>query len=95
MLQQVKEELERAFDEPNSYNLDRSLQLLQDAKNQYGDKGTMINDMIRSLTQAKHAQGQLNDVDDENISPSAAFGQAYNAIEQAIESYNDPNNDPF
>jgi hypothetical protein len=55
ILQQVKEELETTFNNPESHDLDKSIQQLQAAKEQYGDKGTMIEDVIRSLTQAKNA----------------------------------------
>lgn len=93
ILQQVKDELEKAFDDPESHDLDRSIQQLLTAKEQYGDKGTMIEDVIRSLTQAKNAKVQLENAGD--ISASAAFGEAYNALDQAIESYTETNNDPL
>jgi ABC-type transporter Mla subunit MlaD len=93
VLQQVKEELEKAFDEPQSHDLDHSIQQLQEALEQNGDKGTMIENAITSLIQAKHAMNQLENAGD--ISASAAFGQAYNALDQAIESYTETNNDPY
>src|SRR5213080_285173 len=93
ILQQVKEELETTFNNPESHDLDKSIQQLQTAKEQYGDKGTMIEDVIRALTQAKNARSQLENAGD--ISSSAAFGEAYNALGQAIKSYTDPDNDPI
>ncbi len=92
LLQQVKQELEKAYDRPGSVDLDSSIQRLQAAKEQYGDKGTMIDDLIRSLTNARNATVQLENAGD--ISSSAAFGEAYNALDQAIESYTDTDNDP-
>jgi polyribonucleotide nucleotidyltransferase len=92
ILQQVKEELEKTFSNPETHNLDRCIEQLQAAKEQYGDKGTMIEDLIRSVTQAKNAQVQLENAGD--ISSSAAFGEAFNALEQTIESYTDTDNDP-
>lgn len=93
ILQQVKEELEKAYSNPESHDLDRCIEQLQSAKEQYGDKGTMIEDVIRSLTQARNAKVQLENAGD--ISSSAAFGEAHNALDQAIASYTRTNNDPF
>jgi polyribonucleotide nucleotidyltransferase len=93
ILQQVKEELEKTFSHPESHNLDHCIKQLQAAKEQYGDKGTMLEDCIRSVEQAKNAQIQLEKAGD--VSSSAAFGEAFNALEQAIESYTDPENDPI
>jgi len=86
VLQQVKEELEKAYDHPQSTDLDHCIAQLQQALEQNGDKGTMIDDCIRALTQARNAVGALENAGD--ISSAAAFGQAYNALDQAIESYN-------
>ncbi|XTP56856.1 hypothetical protein Q5760_13865 [Niallia sp. Krafla_26] len=85
LLQQAKKELEKSYDHPDSTNLDRSIEILQQALESDGDKGTMIEDVITSLTQAKNAKVQLQQAGD--VSSSAAFGQAFNALEQAIESY--------
>nr|WP_263326369.1 hypothetical protein [Neobacillus sp. Marseille-Q6967] len=85
VLQQVKEELEKAYDHPQAHDLDHCIQQLQTALEHNGDKGTMIEDLIRSLTQAKNSMGALENAGD--ISSAAAFGQAYNALDQAIESY--------
>jgi ABC-type transporter Mla subunit MlaD len=93
ILQQVKEELEKAYDHPQSANLDRCIQQLQSAMEQYGDKGTMIEDCIRSLTQAGNSMGALENAGD--ISSAGAFGEAFNALDQAIESYTGTNNDSF
>ncbi|MET3695807.1 hypothetical protein SAMN05877753_102663 [Bacillus oleivorans] len=92
LLQQVKQELEKAYDNSDSVDLDSSIQRIQAAKEQYGDKGTMIDDLIRSLTNARNATVQLENAGD--ISSSAAFGEAYNALDQAIESYTETDNDP-
>jgi hypothetical protein len=93
VLQQVKEELEKAYDHPETADLDSCIHQLQSAKEQYGDKGTMIEDCIRSLTQARNAIGALENAED--VSSAGAFGEAYNALDQAIESYTDTNNDSF
>ncbi|KAA9023609.1 hypothetical protein [Niallia endozanthoxylica] len=85
ILQQVKEQLENAYDHPESIDLDQSIQQLQSALEQYGDKGTMIENVITALTQARNAKVALENAGD--ISSSAAFGQAFNALEHAIESY--------
>jgi hypothetical protein len=85
LLQQVKEELEKAYDRPDFINLDDSIARLQQSLEQNGDKGTMIENVITALTQARNAKVQLQQAGD--VSSSAAFGQAFNALEQAIESY--------
>ncbi|WP_100404669.1 hypothetical protein [Bacillus solitudinis] len=93
ILQQVKETLEKTYNNPEDHDLDSSIQQLQVAKEQYGDRGTMIEDVIRSLTQAKNAKDQLENAGD--ISSSASFGEAYNGLNQAIESYNETEEVPF
>lgn len=85
ILQQVKDQLEKAYDHPESFDLDQSIQQLQSALEQYGDKGTMIENVITALTQARNSKAALENAGD--LSSSAAFGQAFNAIEHAIESY--------
>lgn len=85
ILEQVKENLERTFDHPRTNDLTASIELLETAKDQYGDKGTMLQDMIRSLAQANNAKNELEISGD--ISSSAAFGEAYNAVNQALSSY--------
>ncbi|MDR4948057.1 hypothetical protein [Neobacillus cucumis] len=87
VLQQVKEELEKAYDHPEAVNLDRCIAQLQQAVEQNGDKGTMIEDCIRAVTQARNSIGALQNAGD--ISSAGAFGEAYNALDQAIESYTD------
>ncbi|WP_338452356.1 hypothetical protein R4Z09_11000 [Niallia oryzisoli] len=86
ILQQVKEQLEKAYDHPGAIDLDHCIQQLQSALDQYGDKGTMIENAITALTQAKNSMIALENAGD--VSSSAAFGQAFNALEHAIESYN-------
>ncbi len=93
ILQQVKQELEKAYSNPGSHDLESSIRMLQEARETQGDKGTMIENAIRALEQAKNARPALQIAGD--ISSSAAFGQAYNALEHAIESYADYNNDPY
>jgi hypothetical protein len=94
ILQQVKEKLENAYSNPESVELEQCIRQLQEAKEQYGDKGTMIKNAITALEQAKNSQPELEHAG--TISSSAAFGQAYNALEHAIESFSDTkNNDPF
>lgn len=85
ILQEVKEQLEQAYSHPEEAKLEQCIQMLEDAKQQYGDRGTMIEDVIRSLTQAKNATNELEQAGD--ISSSAAYGEAFNGLEQAIESY--------
>ncbi|RHW42034.1 hypothetical protein D1B31_05165 [Neobacillus notoginsengisoli] len=93
ILQEVKAELENAFDHPERHSLDESIAKLQSALEQNGDKGTMIQDAITALTQAKNAAAELEHAGTE--SASSGFGEAFNALDQAIESYVVPNNDPF
>ncbi|MFL6557816.1 MAG: hypothetical protein ACJ8MO_17080 [Bacillus sp. (in: firmicutes)] len=93
ILQQVKEELEKAYDNPQSNNLDQCLLQLQDAREQNGDKGTMIEDCITAVTQARNAIGALENAGD--VSSAASFGQAYNALDHAIESYSGTENDQY
>jgi hypothetical protein len=87
VLQQVKEELEKAYDHPESANLDQCIAQLQQAVEQNGDKGTMIEDCIRAVSQARNSINVLQNAGD--ISSAGAFGEAYNALDQAIESYTD------
>ncbi|ALC90462.1 hypothetical protein AM500_12200 [Bacillus sp. FJAT-18017] len=93
VLQQVKEELEKAFDHPERHNLDESIAKLHAALEQYGDKGTMVKDCITALEQARNSVPELEHAG--TISSAGAFGEAFNALDQAIESYVDPNNDPY
>lgn len=91
-LLQVKETLEKAFESVDPQSLDQSIQELQSLREQYGDRGTMLEDTITSLTQAKNAIPQLENAGD--VSSSAAFGEAFNALQQAIKSYRESDNDP-
>ncbi|KKK37408.1 hypothetical protein WQ57_14490 [Mesobacillus campisalis] len=92
VLQQVKEELERAYNEPESHSLEQSIKKLQSALEQNGDRGTMIENAITSIIQAQHAMQQLRNAGD--VSSAAAFGEAHNALDQAIKSYSHVDNDP-
>ncbi|WP_404332942.1 hypothetical protein [Mesobacillus maritimus] len=92
ILQQVKEDVEKAYSNPGTIDLDQGIQQLQSAREQYGDKGTMLEDAITALTQAKHAMPALENAGD--VSSSAAFGQAFNALDHALKSYVDVDNDP-
>lgn len=85
ILQQIKAELEQNYDHPESHDLDHCIQTLQSALEQNGDKGTMIQNVITALTQARNSKVALENAGD--TSSAAAFGQAFNALEQAIESY--------
>ena len=85
VLQQVKDELQRAYDDPEAHDLDRCIEQLESALEQSGDRGTMLKDVITAVTQARNAKVQLQNAGD--VASSAAFGQAFNALEQAIESY--------
>ncbi len=85
LLQQVQEEVAKAYDHPESHDLDRCIQQLQSALEQNGDKGTMIENVITAVTQARNAKIALENAAD--VSSSAAFGQAFNALETAIQSY--------
>ena len=64
LLQQVKEELEKAYDHPDFINLDDSIARLQQSLEQNGDKGTMIENVITALTQARNAKVQLQQAGD-------------------------------
>ncbi|PLR80303.1 hypothetical protein CVD25_14760 [Bacillus canaveralius] len=92
VLQQVRDDLENTFAHPGSASLDDSIRQLEEARQQYGDRGTMIEDVIRSVTHARNAREQLEHAGD--ISSTAAFGEAFVALDQAIESYTNPDNDP-
>lgn len=93
ILQQTMKNLEKAFDNPQSVDLESSIRQLQSAKEQYGDKGTMIEDAITALTQTKNSMVQMENANDS--SPADSFGQAHNALAQAIEAYTETDNDPI
>ena len=93
ILQQVKEELEKAYDNPQSNNLDQCLLQLQAAREEYGDKGNMIENCIKAVTQARNSIVALENAGD--VSSGAAFGQAHNAIQNAIESYSGSDNNQY
>jgi|GEM_PF-954469 len=93
ILSDVLKTVEKAYEHPQSVDLDKSIQQLQEAKERYGDKGTMIEDTITALVQAKHAIAHMETAED--FSPSIAFGQAHNALEQAIQSFENTDNDPI
>ncbi|GER67566.1 hypothetical protein BpJC7_10920 [Weizmannia acidilactici] len=94
ILEQIKEKLENAYNNPESADLEECIRQLQEARQQYGDKGTMIQDAITALEQAKNSLPEHRHVGTE--SSASAFGQAYNALEHAIESFSGTtNNDPF
>jgi hypothetical protein len=92
VLQRVKEKLEQSFDQPGVYDLDQSLRELEQLKATAGDKQQMMEDVIRAVTHAKNAQAQLANAGDE--SATNAFAEAYRALDQAIESYSNVDNDP-
>ncbi|KAF0996201.1 hypothetical protein [Geobacillus sp. TFV-3] len=92
VLQRVKEQLEQAFDEPRSTNLDGALHELEQLKASAGEKKQMIEDVIRAVTHARNARMELAEAGDE--SATNAFAEAYRALDQAIESYSDVDNDP-
>ncbi|MDQ0229020.1 hypothetical protein [Metabacillus malikii] len=93
ILEQAIKNVEKAYENPNTASLDDTIKQLQQAKEQYGDKGTMIEDAINSLIHAQHSIAHMETAKD--FSPSAAFGQAHNALEQAINSYVNVDNDPM
>ncbi|PLR95216.1 hypothetical protein [Bacillus sp. T33-2] len=93
VLQHVKEVLEYSFDHPESNELDVCIRELEQAKESAGDKTVMIEDVIRAVTHARNAQTELRITGD--IPATNAFGGAFRALDQAIESYTDVNNDPF
>lgn len=92
VLQRVKEKLEQSFDQPGANDLDQCLRELEQLKATAGDKQQMMEDIIRAVTNAKNAQAQLAYAGDE--SATNAFAEAYRALDQAIESYGDVDNDP-
>lgn len=89
VLQHVKDVLEQAFDHPEGHHLDQCIRELEEAKKLAGSKAQMIGDVINAVTNARNAQNQLFYTGD--ISSTNAFGEAYRAIDQAIESYLDEN----
>jgi hypothetical protein len=92
VLQRIKEKLEQSFDQPDAYDLDQCLRELEQLKETAGDKQQMMEDVIRAVTHAKNAQAQLANAGDE--SATNAFAEAYRALDQAIESYSNVDNDP-
>ncbi|NNU84130.1 hypothetical protein ETC05_09890 [Geobacillus sp. BMUD] len=92
VLQRVKEQLEQAFGEPRSTSLDGALHELAQLKANAGEKRQMIEDVIRAVTHARNARMELAEAGDE--SATNAFAEAYRALDQAIESYSDVDNDP-
>jgi hypothetical protein len=91
-LRRVKEKLEQSFDQPGAYDLDQCLRELEQLKTAADDKQQMMEDVIRAVTHAKNAQAQLANAGDE--SAINAFAEAYRALDQAIESYSNVDNDP-
>lgn len=91
-LQRVKEQLEQSFDEPRSTSLDAAIHELEQLKVSAGDKRQMIEDVIQAVTHARNARMELAEAGDE--SATNAFAEAYRALDQAIESYSDVDNDP-
>jgi uncharacterized membrane protein YccC len=91
-LRRVKEKLEQSFDQPGTYDLDQCLRELEQLKTAADDKQQMMEDVIRAVTHAKNAQVQLANAGDE--SAINAFAEAYRALDQAIESYSNVDNDP-
>lgn len=85
LLQQAKEMLESTYDHPGSQDLSRCIELLEEAKETAGTKTEMLENVIRSVTQAQNARRELEMAGD--AASSSAFGEAYRAIDQAIESY--------
>ncbi|PLT32959.1 hypothetical protein [Bacillus sp. V5-8f] len=85
LLQQAKEILEYTYDHPESGRLAQCIDMLEGAKESAGEKKEMLENVITAVTQAHHAQRQLDIAGD--VSSSSAFGQAFNALDQAIESY--------
>jgi hypothetical protein len=85
ILQQAKETLEYTYDHPDANELARCIEGLEEAKETAGAKKEMLENVIRSIAQAHHAQRELEISGD--ASSSSAFGEAFNAIDQAIESY--------
>ncbi|WP_409304341.1 hypothetical protein [Peribacillus sp. SCS-155] len=85
ILEHAKEILEYTYDHPESDDLARCIEALEEAKETAGEKREMIENIITSITQAHHAQRQLDIAGD--VSSSMAFGQAFRALDQAIQSY--------
>ncbi|AEH49110.1 hypothetical protein [Parageobacillus thermoglucosidasius] len=90
-LRRIKKKLEQSFDQPGAYDLEQCLRELEQLKEQ-GGKQQMMEDVIRAVTHAKNAQAQLANAGDE--SATNAFAEAYRALDQAIESYSNIDNDP-
>ncbi len=92
MIESAIKNVEKAYENPESANLTDTIKQLQEAKEQYGDKGTMIENAITALIQAQHSIAHMDTAKD--FAPSSAFGQAHNALEQAMESFVEVDNDP-
>jgi len=93
VLQHVKDVLERAYDNPNEHDLDHCIRILEETRAAAGDKAQMIDDVVRAVTHARNAQNQLANAGD--ISATNAFAEAHRAVEQAMESYAEIDNDPI
>ncbi|MFP7443835.1 hypothetical protein SFC50_09005 [Bacillus infantis] len=92
-LEHIKQLLEENFDHPESLDLDSCIQELEALKETAGNRKIMIQDLINSLTHARNSSKEL--LNEGTPSSSAAFGQAYRAIEQAISSVSFTDNDPY
>jgi hypothetical protein len=92
-LEYIKNRLEENFEHPESMDLDSCISELESLKETAGEKQTMIQDLINSLTHAKNSRQEL--LNEGTPSSSAAFGQAHRALEQAIASVSFSDNDPY
>jgi dipeptidase len=92
-LEHIKSLLEESFEHPEAIDLDSCISELESLKETAGEKQTMIQDLINSLTHAKNSRQELQK--EGTPSSSAAFGQAHRALEQAVASVSFADNDPY
>ncbi|RIW34644.1 hypothetical protein D3H55_09010 [Bacillus salacetis] len=84
-LKHVKSELEQALANPSDHNLDHCVNELLKAKTNDGEHKKMMDDIVNSVTHVMHAQPRLREYGT-NISSNNAFKEAYNAVDQAIDT---------
>src|SRR5690606_16024456 len=78
ILTEALKTVEKAYENPHSVDLDKIIQQLQEAKERYGDKGTMLENTITALIQdINEGYGDKRRM---LVSKIAAFIQMNNAI---------------
>lgn len=64
IIRDVMEKLENAYDQQNPAVLEQAIRQLEQAREQYGDRGTMLEDAITALNQAKNALAHVETAED-------------------------------